>query len=61
MYKLEIEKYELATLKSLVKTEYKKLCDTAKSYDGFDRDMLEDSKFRLLSLIGKLGNIIVEK
>ena len=59
MYKIEIDKYELATLKSLVKAEYKKLADTAKSYNGFDRDMLEDSKFRLLLLAGKLNNIIV--
>lgn len=58
MYKLEIDKYELAILKNLVKTEYKKLSDTAKSYNDFDRDMLEDSKFRLLSLLGKLDNII---
>ena len=59
MYNIKIDKYELATLKSLVKSEYKKLSDTVKSYDGFDRDMLEDSKFRLLLLIGKLDNIIV--
>ena len=59
MYKLEIDKYELATLKSLAKTEYKKLSDAAKGYNGFDRDMLEDSKFRLLLLIGKLDNIII--
>ena len=60
MYKLEIDKYELAILKSLVKTEYKKLSDTVKNYNGFDRDMLEDSKFRLLLLVGKLYDIIVE-
>ena len=59
MYKLEIDKYELATLKALVKAEYKKLADTAKSYNGFDRDMLEDSAFKLLLLAGKLDNIIV--
>lgn len=59
MYKLEIDKYELATLKALVKAEYKKLTDTAKSYNGFDRDMLEDSKLRLLILAGKLDNIVV--
>ena len=59
MYKLEIDKYELATLKSLVKTEYKKLTDAAKNYNGFDRDMLEDSKLKLLLLIGKLDNIIM--
>ena len=60
MYNIEVDKYELATLKSLVKSEYKKLSDTAKSYNGFDRDMFEDSKFRLLLLMGKLDNIIVE-
>lgn len=59
MYKLEIDKYELAILKKLVKTEYKKLSDTAKNYDDLDRDMLEDSKFRFLLLIGKLDNILV--
>ena len=59
MYKLEIDKYELAILKNLVKTEYKKLSDTAKSYDDLDRDMLEDSKFRFLLLIGKLDNILI--
>ena len=59
MYKLEIDKYELATLKSLVKTEYKKVSDAAKSYNGFDRDIIEDSKFKLLLLVGKLDNIIV--
>lgn len=60
MYNIEIDKYELAILKSLVKTEYKKLSDTAKNYNGFDRDMLEDSKFRLLLLVGKLDNIIMK-
>lgn len=59
MYKLEIDKYELAILKKLVKAEYKKLSDVAESYDGFDRDLIEDSKFRILLLIGKLDNIIV--
>ena len=59
MYKLEIDKYELTTLKSLLKAEYKKLSDVMKNYSGFDRDMLEDSKFRLLLLIGKLDNIII--
>lgn len=58
-YTLQVDKYELATLKSLVKTEYKKVSDAAKNYNGFDRDMLEDSKFRLLLLIGKLDNIIL--
>ena len=59
MYKIEIDKYELATLKSLVKTEYKKLTDAARSYNGFDRDILEDSKLKLLLLAGKLNNIVV--
>ena len=59
MYNIEVDKYELAILKNLVKAEYKKLTDTAKNYNGFDRDMLEDSKFRLLLLAGKLDNIIV--
>ena len=59
MYKLEIDKYELATLKALVKAEYKKLTDAAKNYNGFDRDMLEDSKLKLLLLAGKLDNIII--
>lgn len=57
-YTIELDEYELATLKSLAKTEYKKLADTAKNYNGFDRDMLEDSKFKLLMLIGKLDNIV---
>ena len=58
-YAVELDKYELSTLKSLVKAEYKKLSNAAKSYSGFDRDMLEDSKLKLLLLIGKLDNIIV--
>lgn len=58
-YTLQVDKYELATLKSLVKTEYKKVSDATKNYNGFDRDILEDSKFRLLLLIGKLDNIIL--
>lgn len=57
-HNIELDKYELATLKSLVKTEYKKLADIVKNYNGFDRDMLEDSKFKLLTLIRKLDNVI---
>ena len=60
MYNIEVDKYKLAILKNLVKTEYKKISDTAKNYSGFDRDMLEDSNFRLLLLAGKLDNIIIE-
>ena len=60
MYKLQIDKYELATLKSLVKTEYNKLANAAENYSGVDRDMLEDSKFRLLLLAGKLDNISIK-
>ena len=58
-YNIELDKYELATLKSLVKTEYKKLSDAIKNYNGFDRDVLEDSAFKLLLLAGKLDNILV--
>lgn len=57
-YTIELDKYELATLKDLVKIEYMKLSTATKNYNGFERDILEDSKLKLLLLMGKLDNII---
>lgn len=60
MYKLEVDKYELNILKSLVKNEYQKLIEKENNryLIDFELDMIKDSKFRLLLLIGKLDNII---
>ena len=58
-YSIELDKYELNILKSLAKEEYKNLSVKCEDSIGFDRDMLEDSKFKLLMLIGKLDNVIM--
>ena len=61
MYNIEIDKYELGVLKSLVKNEYQKLIEKEnnKYLTDFELDMIKDSKLKLLLLIGKLDNIIV--
>lgn len=61
MYNIEIDKYELSILKSLVKNEYQKLIEKENNryLTDFELDMIKDSKLRLLLLIGKLDNIIV--
>lgn len=62
MYKLEIDKYELVTLKSLVKNEYQKLIEKENNryLTDFELDIIKDSKLKLLLLIGKLYNVILE-
>ena len=61
MYNIAVDSYELSIVKSLVKNEYQKLIEKEnnKYLTDFELDMIKDSKFRLLLLIGKLDNIIV--
>ena len=61
MYNIAVDSYELTIIKSLVKNEYQKLREKEnnKYLTDFDLDMIKDSKFRLLLLIGKLDNIII--
>ena len=59
-YTIELDKYELNTLKNVIKKAYKEAKKDCEGKTGFDRDMLEDSAFKLLLLVGKLDNIIVK-
>ena len=61
MYNIAVDSYELSIIKSLVKNEYQKLTEKENNryLTDFELDMIKDSKFRLLLLIGKLDNIIV--
>ena len=58
-YTIELDKYELKTLKNVIKKAYKEAKKDCEGKTGFDRDMLEDSAFKLLLLAGKLDNIII--
>lgn len=58
-YTIELDKQELNTLKNVIKQAYKEAKKDCEGKTGFDRDMLEDSAFKLLLLAGKLDNIIV--
>ena len=57
-YIVELDKYELNILKDIVKKDYKETKKNCKYKTGFDRDMLEDSAFKLLLLLGKLDNVV---
>lgn len=59
-YTIELDIHELNIIKDSVKKEYRALQEKANNryLTDFQRDMLEDSKFKLLMLIGKLDNII---
>ena len=59
-YVVELDIYELNIIKNSIKEEYHKLQEKVNNrcLTDFQRDMLEDSKFKLLMLIGKLDNII---
>lgn len=61
MYKLEIDEYELATLKCLVKAEYNReqIRFENKYTDDFDKDIAKDSMIRLKHIQGKLNNVIL--
>ena len=61
MYKIEIDKYELAILKNLVKAEYNReqIRFENKYTDDFDKDIVKDSMIRLKHIQGKLDNIIM--
>ena len=58
-YTIELDKYELNTLKDIVKKAYKEAKKECEGITGFYRDILEDSAFKLLLLAGKLDNIVV--
>ena len=59
-YSIELDKYELNTLKSLVRAEYQKMqtCFNNQSQDDFGKDIIKDSMIRLLTISSKLDNVI---
>ena len=59
-YTIELNKHELSTLKNIVKKSYKEAKKECEGKTGFDRDVIEDSAFKLLLLAGKLDNIFVK-
>lgn len=63
MYKLEIDKYELAILKSLVKAEHNReqIRFENKYTDDFDKDIAKDSMIRLKHIQSKLNNINIKE
>lgn len=62
-YTIEVDKYELNQLKTSVKTRIQKerenvvRCLATDNFDG--ADLSKDMEFRLLSLLGKLNNIVI--
>ena len=63
LYTIEVDKYELNQLKASVKTQIQKERErviTCLSTDNFDgADLSKDMEFRLMSLLGKLNNIVI--
>jgi hypothetical protein len=59
-YTIEVDIHELNIIKDSVKKEYHELREKENNryLTDFQRDMIENSKFKLLMLIGKLDNII---
>jgi hypothetical protein len=59
-YTIEVDIHELNIIKDSVKKEYPELREKENNryLTDFQRDMIKDSKFKLLMLIGKLDNII---
>lgn len=60
-YTIELDICELNIIKDSIKNEYHKLQEKANNryLTDFQKDMIEDSKFKLLMLIRKLDNIIL--
>lgn len=56
-YIVELDKYEANILKDITGKAYKEAKENCKCKTGFDRDILEDSAFKLLLLSRKLDNI----
>ena len=61
LYKIELDKYEFNTLKSLVRVEYQKMqtCFNNQSQDDFGKDIIKDSMIRLNHIQGKLNNALL--
>ena len=63
LYTIEVDKYELNQLKASVKTQIQKERErviTFLSTNNFDgADLSKDMEFRLMSLLGKLNNIVI--
>lgn len=59
-YSIELDKYELNILKSLVMAEYERDKLRFESADDFDKDIVKDSMLKLNLIQGKLNNVIMK-